>query len=91
MEQALKVTWIDRYLEPKCPSDPAYPDGIDVDASNPGEVSCVTALAYPAKRCGVYAVECTVCGAKIIVTTAGRADDPRTIRIPCKLASAVAQ
>lgn len=91
MEQALKVTWIDGGREPKCPPNPAYPDGIDVDACRPGEQGCVAALPYPAKRCGAYAVECPVCGAKTVVTTAGRPDDPRTVRVACKLASAVAQ
>ncbi len=48
---------IDRGREPKCAPDPNFPDGKDMDMSFGGEF-CETKLPYPAKRCGIYAVEC---------------------------------
>lgn len=49
--------------------------------------SCVCELPYPAKRIGAYFVECKKCGYSVACTTAGRADDPRSIEMPCKQAS----
>jgi hypothetical protein len=83
MEQAMKVTWVDSGREPQCAPDPAYPAGKDLDLSD-GQRSCVAMLPYPAKRCGYYVVECPKCGLSIACTTAGRADDPRSLRMPCK-------
>jgi hypothetical protein len=85
---AIKVEWIDRHREPQCPPDPAYPGGKDVDASLGAERTCSTDLPYPAKRCGLYVVECQICGIRVWVTTAGRPDDPRKITIPCRLREA---
>jgi hypothetical protein len=79
----LEIRWIDDRREPQCPADPEYPDGIDIDVSQ-GKPSFRTVLPYPAKRCGVYVVTCTRCGATAVITTAGRADDPRSVRISCK-------
>jgi hypothetical protein len=42
-------------------------------------------LPYPAKRIGHYRIECELCGLRVACTTAGRPDDPRSIRIACKL------
>jgi hypothetical protein len=79
------VTWIDREREPKCPPNPAYPDGITVDLRIDKEVeACVVTLDYPAQRCGLYVVQCHDCGLRIGVTTAGRPDDPREVIIPCR-------
>lgn len=77
-----KIDWIDREREPQCPPDPRFPNGIDVDVSA-GRLSCETALPYPAPRCGMFYVECQVCGANAMITTAGRLDDPRSARLPC--------
>ena len=79
----LKVEWIDRGREPQCPPNPDYPDGIDLDATWAGQKSCFTKLPYPAKRCGFYKVSCDRCGCVIAVTTAGRPDDPRSVKVPC--------
>jgi len=67
---ALSVEWLDRGREPKCAPNPKFPLGIDVDLSQ-GHPSCATQLPYPAKRCGVYVVKCSVCAASVGVTTAG--------------------
>lgn len=80
----MKITWHDGGREPTCKPDPRFPDGIDVDASRGEEVFCRTALPYPAKRCGAFEVECPKCGARAIITTAGRADDPRSLKIACR-------
>lgn len=78
-----KVTWVDSGLEPRCAPNPDYPAGIDLDCSL-GARSCKTALPYPAKRCGVYIVTCETCGMTVAVTTAGRADDPKSLRMACQ-------
>ena len=77
------IKWLDAGREPQCAPNPAYPDGIDVDLTN-GKPGCIIAVPYPARRCGGYVVECKKCGTKVGLTTAGRPDDPRTVRIPCK-------
>ena len=81
----LTVEWIDRRREPQCPPDPKYPHGIDLDISG-GHVAntCQTALPYPAKRIGYYVVNCSECQFQGLITTAGRADDPRSVKIACK-------
>jgi len=76
------VQWIDNGREPQCPPNPLYPTGIDLDLAD-GKSSCLVQLPYPAKRCGVYVVGCLNCGLRIGVTTAGRPDDPRSVRIAC--------
>jgi len=80
---SFKITWVDWGREPRCAPDPDYPAGIDLDCTL-GLSGCTTALPYPAKRCGLYVVKCDACGMTVGVTTAGRADDPRSVRIPCQ-------
>lgn len=80
----MKVEWIDRGRESACSPNPAYPEGMDVDISGGALISCTTELPYPAMRCGLYVVECPICGMKTGVTTAGRADDPRSLTVACK-------
>jgi hypothetical protein len=80
-----KIKWLDRGREPKCPPDPAYLKGIDIDSSGGAARACKTELPYPAKRCGVYYVECEICGTNAAITTAGRPDDPRSVTLPCKI------
>src|SRR5262245_5527648 len=82
------VTWFDHGREPQCEPNPAYPDGIDLDARTPEEKrkpACKVDLPYPAKRCGLYLVVCERCHTSAGITTAGRPDDPRSVMIPCKL------
>lgn len=80
----INVEWIDGEREPQCAPDPNYPNGKQLDISVPGEKACGVELPYPAKRCGVYIVKCSVCGMSVGITTAGRPDDPCRARIPCK-------
>lgn len=78
------VAWVDAGREPQCSPNPIYPTGIDLDASGGLHQACTADLPYPAKRCGRYEVECKICGVTAVVTTAGRADDPRSVRLACK-------
>jgi hypothetical protein len=80
-----KVEWIDHEREPRNPPNPEFPDGVDIDMRGESSApSCHTKLPYPALRCGYYVVECEICGLRVAVTTAGRRDDPRSIRITCR-------
>lgn len=84
MEQALKIEWIDHEREPQCAPNPTFPKGIDVDCSDGAPETCTASLPYPAQRCGVYMVTCEACGKRVGVTTAGRPDDPRSVKIACR-------
>ena len=84
MEQALSIEWLDRGREPQCEPDPAYPLGKDMDVSEGAANTCYAELPYPAPRCGIYVVRCSKCGLNIGLTTAGRPDDPRSVKIACK-------
>lgn len=79
------IEWIDSGREPQCAPNPDFPNGIDVEGCPPSVTACKVDLPYPAKRCGMYIVECSVCRFKVAVTTAGRPDDPRSVKIPCQL------
>jgi hypothetical protein len=81
----ISVKWIDRFREPKQPPNPKYPNGIDVDLAKAANKTCKAELPYPARRCGYFFVHCETCGYTALITTAGRPDDPKTVRLPCKL------
>ena len=85
MREDKAVAWFDHKRAPSCPANPAYPAGIDVDASAGAAAACAVNLPYPAKRCGLYVVRCGTCGQRTAVTTAGRRDDPRSVKIACRL------
>jgi hypothetical protein len=80
-----EVTWIDGERDPQEKPNPAYPRGIDVDVSAGAAQACVAALPYPAKRIGAYKVLCRACGLSAGCTTAGRPDDPRSLKIACRV------
>lgn len=44
---------------------------------------CFTPLPYPAPQCGHWLVECDECPFSVIITAAGRADDPISVRVAC--------
>lgn len=79
-----KIVWIDRGFWPTQKPNPAYPDGIDHDMAGASTPACEVALPYPAKRIGWFLVDCTLCSFNVMISTAGRPDDPRSLRAPCK-------
>jgi hypothetical protein len=80
-----QIEWIDRGGEPRNPPDPAHPHGIDVDLAGAARTTCLVNLPYPtAKRLGLYVVKCSECGLSVAITTAGRPDDPRSVKLACK-------
>ena len=81
---ALSVTWRDAGREPQCQPNPDYPEGIAIDLAEGATLSCQTPLPYPARRCGAYIVDCRMCGLRVGVTTAGRPDDPVSLKVACK-------
>ena len=82
-ESTFKVEWFDLGREALFPPDPLIPDGLDLDLTF-GRKGCVAALPYPARGSGIHYAECTVCGANILIAATGRADDPKTIKMPCR-------
>ena len=83
MSKQFNIDWMDSGREPQCDPNPAYPKGKDIDGSAGAKQSCTVMLPYPAKRCGTYVIHCYRCGVRVGVTTAGRPDDPRSIKIGC--------
>ena len=67
------------------PANPKHPNGQDINlAISVVQKVCCRNLPYPAPRCGTYSVRCRTCNFTALITVAGRADDPRTITLPCK-------
>lgn len=82
------VKFIDSGREPECTPNPDHPNGIELDLRPEDKrlavyPHCCYGVPYPAPRCGVYHVECETCHLTVAVTVAGRADDPRSITLPC--------
>lgn len=84
LREPFKITWLDAKREPKEPANPDHPEGLDVDVSAGAARACVVSLPYPADRCGSYVIICNTCGRTAACSTAGRDDDPRSIKIACK-------
>lgn len=68
------------------PPHPDFPEGLLVDLSQGSERVCRVEMPYPAVGIGTYSVTCRTCGVAVGLTTAGRADDPRTIILRCDAA-----
>ena len=79
-----QIRWIDSGAEPKNPANPRYPDGIALDVSKGADRACLIMLPYPARRIGYYDIECKKCGLTVAISTAGRVDDPRSVKVACK-------
>lgn len=69
---------------PQCAPDPAYPDGMPVNMTRGGEKACSIDLVHPAPSTGYWLVTCDLCNLSILVTAAGRPDDPSVLTVPCK-------
>ena len=80
-----EVEWVDGKRWPQCQPDPRYPEGIDIDSSDGSSASCMTPLPYPAPRVGKYVLHCMLCGQRVLITVAGRPDDPRSCRLACNI------
>jgi hypothetical protein len=83
-EPRFTVDWIDQQRETTQRADPAYPAGCAIDVALDAPQACRVELPYPAARCGLWVVLCRVCGFPIALAAAGRADDPRSVRLPCR-------
>lgn len=83
----ISVTFLSHNRKPTCAPNPAYPEGMDLDLTNGAKVACLANLPYPAECCGVLIVRCSKCNESVAITTAGRIDDPRTVRLACALSS----
>ena len=57
---------------------------VDQTGAGPRKPTCSTHLPYPARRCGYHVVRCDGCGLSVMISTAGRPDDPRWVRVNCK-------
>lgn len=70
----------------QCPPDPNHPNGIDVDiASHSAWQVCDVTLPYPAPERGYWRIDCRLCQLAVAIIAAGRPDDPRSARIPCRI------
>jgi hypothetical protein len=79
------VDWIDLHRSSDAPADPAWPCGSAIDVALDALTACRLELPWPAERCGLWIVTCRRCGFHIRLETAGRADDPCSVKIPCRL------
>lgn len=86
MSRQFSVEWNDMGRKPETPPNPAYPEGIDVDATKGQRPACFVPIPYPTghENIGYWLITCRVCRAKGIVTAASRPDDPRSLMMPCK-------
>ena len=84
MEQ-IETEFIDFEREPKCKPNPKFPNGIDCDLSEGSSLTCFARIPYPAPRCGLMQVHCKKCGLTVAMTVAGRPDDPRSVKLACKM------
>jgi hypothetical protein len=88
MTARLEINWQSARRRATQPSDPGLPMGVDLDLSRGATPSCAAALPYPAPEVGRWLVTCPDCGLRVVVTAAGRPDDPRTVRLACRLEAA---
>ena len=93
----IKATWLGGGGAPQAPSSPDYPKGVRVDVASNQMLryedafprvdgpTCCRELFYPAEEIGAWVIDCPVCGIRVALTAAGRPDDPRCVRLPCRL------
>jgi hypothetical protein len=75
-----KFTFLDAGPNPQCIPEAMGKD-LDLSGGNPG---CCFNVPNAASRCGVVLAECETCHALGSFTVAGRADDPRTLKLACR-------
>lgn len=81
----MKVEFFDKGGRPKCSPDPAYPNGMDVDLSKGASLTCTAHIECPAPCMGLAVIACEKCGQRIALTVASRPDDPRSVKLACKM------
>ena len=79
----IQIEFLSHHRKAQVAPNPDYPDGIDVDLTNGAKRACLANLPYPAECCGILFVRCRKCGTNAAITTAGRRDDPRTVKLAC--------
>src|SRR5580765_1556151 len=79
----IQIDFVSYHRTAKNPPNPEYPEGVNLDLTKGAKVACLADLPYPAQCCGILFVRCRKCGANAAITTAGRLDDPRTVKLPC--------
>lgn len=79
------IGWSDAHREARYPADPAYLNGCSIDVALDAVRACRAELPCPALRCGHWIVVCRVCDYAIALATTGRSDDPRSVRVPCRV------
>jgi hypothetical protein len=80
----IEVNFVSHHRKAKVAPNPRFPSGTDVDLSDGATRHCRAQLPYPAECCGVWLVRCPDCGASAAITTAGRTDDPRSVKLACE-------
>jgi hypothetical protein len=65
------------------PPDPEFPKGVHIRAPAGVTHTCRVELPYPAPECGMFSIACERCGLTVMITAAGRVDDPVSVELPC--------
>ena len=68
----------------RCAPNPLYPEGIAIPMPPGCEAACLISLPYPAPECGMWEVTCATCGMCVLISAAGRPDDPISFYMPCE-------
>lgn len=84
MKRSHKIEWVSAGRKAKCAPNPNYPQGKDIDVHGDIE-KCHVEIPYPAEECGYWIVSCNACDLRCAITAAGRSDDPRSYKMPCKV------
>jgi len=80
-----KVEWIDSGRTAKDKPNPAFPDGRHVGPVGTPMKHCVVPLRRALdKRIGCHRIVCDRCGQTVLVTAAGRPDDPISCTLICR-------
>jgi hypothetical protein len=82
----VEVTFISEHRKATSPTNPDYPNGVDLDMTDRVAIrmACLVDLPYPAECCGKWLLNCQTCGYRAVISAAGRRDDPRSVKLPCR-------
>ncbi len=85
MEDHFDIRFFGNGMTAQCPANPEFPYGIAIDLAEKNQKACTAKLPYPAPCIGRFMVKCGKCGRSILVSAAGRADDPTQVKIACQI------